>query len=101
MPREDFDAEEPMKCELSPRELQILRMAARGMVNKEVVNTLHLSNTIIKRNLSSVYGKLDVGQQRRGREQSRLGELSLLLGHHQGRVAPPFEARPHPLHGLH
>ncbi|MDP8971889.1 MAG: helix-turn-helix transcriptional regulator [Actinomycetota bacterium] len=90
MPREDFDAQEPMKCELSPRELQILRMAACGMGNKEVANTLHLSNTIIERNLSNVYGKLDVGQQRRGREQSRLGGLGLLLEHHQGRVAPPL-----------
>jgi DNA-binding NarL/FixJ family response regulator len=63
MPGEDFVAEEPMECELSPRELQILRTAARAMGNKEVANTVPLSDTIIKRNTSSDYGKLDVNSR--------------------------------------
>ncbi len=63
MPREDFDAEEPVESDLSRRELQVLRLAARGMGNKEVANTLHLSETTVKRNLSNVYGKLDVNNR--------------------------------------
>jgi DNA-binding NarL/FixJ family response regulator len=38
IPREDFDAEEPVESNLSRRELQVLRLAARGMGNKEVAN---------------------------------------------------------------
>ncbi len=60
MPREDFDAEERAESELSRRETQILRLVASGMGNKEVANTLHLSETTIKRHLSNVYDKLDV-----------------------------------------
>lgn len=60
MLREDFDAEEPVESNLSRRELQVLCLASRGMGNKEVANTLHLSEATIKRNLSNVYGKLDV-----------------------------------------
>jgi DNA-binding NarL/FixJ family response regulator len=63
MPRDDFDAEELVESSLSGREMQILRLAARGMGNKEVANTLHLSETTIKRNLSNVYGKLDVNSR--------------------------------------
>jgi DNA-binding NarL/FixJ family response regulator len=33
------------------------------MGNKEVANTLHLSETTVKRNLSNVYGKLDVNNR--------------------------------------
>ena len=60
VPREDFDTEEPMQRELSQRELQVLRLAARGAGNKEVADALHLSETTVKRTLSNVYGKLDV-----------------------------------------
>ena len=63
MPREDFDAEEPVESDLSRRELQVLRLAARGMGNKEVANNLHLSETTVKRNLSNVYSKLDVNNR--------------------------------------
>ena len=60
VPREDLDVEEPTESELSQREMQILRLVARGVGNKEVANTLHLSETTIKRNLSNVYDKLGV-----------------------------------------
>ena len=52
-----------MESDLSRRELQVLRLAARGMGNKEVANTLHLSETTVKRNLSNVYSKLDVNNR--------------------------------------
>ena len=60
VPREDFDAEEPTESELSQRELQVLRLAARGAGNKEVADALRLSERTVKRTLSNVYDKLDV-----------------------------------------
>lgn len=63
MPREDFGAKEPVEGDLSRRELQILRLAARGMGNKELADTLHLSETTVKRNLSNVYDKLGVNSR--------------------------------------
>ena len=58
LPREDYDAEELAESVLSRRETQILRLVARGMGNKEVAESLHLSETTVKRHLSNVYDKL-------------------------------------------
>ena len=69
VPREDYDAEEPAESPLSRREMQILLLVAQGMGNREVAETLHLSETTVKRNLSRVYDKLDV--RTRGEAVSR------------------------------
>ncbi len=46
---------------LTSREMEILLAVARGMGNKQAGQKLHISETTIKRHLSSVYAKLDVG----------------------------------------
>ena len=69
VPREDYDAEASAESPLSPREVEILRMVARGAGNKEVSETLHLSETTVKRHLSNVYDKL--GVRTRGEAVSR------------------------------
>ena len=60
LPREDYDAEEPAENTLSRREVQILRLVARGAGNREVADSLHLSESTVKRHLSNVYDKLGV-----------------------------------------
>lgn len=46
---------------LSRRETEILTLAARALSNREIAETLHLSEGTVKRHLSNVYEKLDVG----------------------------------------
>lgn len=45
---------------LSPRELEILQHAARGLDNDEIAATLHLSTRTVERHLSNAYAKLDL-----------------------------------------
>ncbi|KRE57014.1 alpha/beta fold hydrolase [Phycicoccus sp. Soil748] len=45
---------------LSPRELEILRHAARGLDNDEIAAALHLSTRTVERHLSNAYAKLDL-----------------------------------------
>jgi len=60
VPREEYDAEEPAENTLSRREVQILRLVARGAGNREVADSLHLSESTVKRHLSNIYHKLGV-----------------------------------------
>ncbi len=69
VPREEYDAEEPAENTLSRREVQILRLVARGVGNREVADSLHLSESTVKRHLSNVYDKLGVNT--RGEAVSR------------------------------
>ncbi len=69
VPREEYDAEEPAENTLSRREVQILRLVARGAGNREVADSLHLSESTVKRHLSNVYDKLGVNT--RGEAVSR------------------------------
>ncbi|MEJ7820244.1 MAG: response regulator transcription factor [Rubrobacteraceae bacterium] len=45
---------------LTPREAEILLLAARGMGNLGIAQYLHLSERTVKRHLSNVYKKIDV-----------------------------------------
>ena len=69
VPRTELGKEAPPEGPLSPREVEVLRMVARGAGNKEVSETLHLSETTVKRHLSNVYDK--VGVRTRGEAVSR------------------------------
>jgi DNA-binding NarL/FixJ family response regulator len=53
------DLDEP----LTDRELEVLRLAARGMANKEISTALDLSVRTVEAHLSHVFGKLDVGSR--------------------------------------
>jgi len=46
--------------DLSPRELEVLRLAARGATTKEVAKALQISRRSVDAHLSNVYRKLDV-----------------------------------------
>jgi predicted ATPase/DNA-binding CsgD family transcriptional regulator len=48
---------------LTRRELEVLRLLARGMSNREVAANLHLSEHTVHRHASNVYGKLGVSSR--------------------------------------
>jgi NarL family two-component system response regulator LiaR len=45
---------------LTPRELEVLRLVARGLQNKRIASELHLSEKTVKTHVSAVLRKLDV-----------------------------------------
>jgi DNA-binding NarL/FixJ family response regulator len=45
---------------LSDRELEVLLQAARGMSNRQIAGSLHLSEATVKRHLANIYPKLSV-----------------------------------------
>ena len=48
---------------LSSREVEILRLLAEGMPNKEIARVVHLSVRTIEAHLRSIFGKLQVGSR--------------------------------------
>jgi HD-GYP domain-containing protein (c-di-GMP phosphodiesterase class II)/DNA-binding CsgD family transcriptional regulator len=51
-------------CDLTDREVQVLRLAARGLSNREIAETLVLSERTVQHHLASVYDK--TGRRTRG-----------------------------------
>jgi DNA-binding NarL/FixJ family response regulator len=45
---------------LTEREVEILRLARRGLPNPQIANSLHISPGTVRNHLSSIYRKLDV-----------------------------------------
>lgn len=61
VPRETLHrTEEDGPGDLTPREREVLLLAARGLGNGRIGENLHLSKTTVKRHLSNVYEKLGV-----------------------------------------
>lgn len=45
---------------LTKRELEVLRLLTKGMLNKEIAKTLYISEKTVKNHISSIFRKLDV-----------------------------------------
>jgi len=48
---------------LSNRETDIIKLAARGMTNKDIADELHLSNRTVEGHLTTIFNKLGVGSR--------------------------------------
>ena len=59
---------------LTRREFEVLRLAAKGLTNAQIAETLVISLTTVNSYLSSVYSKLGVS--------SRLGAMRYAIDHH-------------------
>jgi len=55
-PSEHFDG-------LTPRELQILKMVATGLANKQIAYRLKVSQKTVRNHISNVYAKLHIGDR--------------------------------------
>ena len=53
----------PAPPALSTREVEVLRLVARGLTNAEVGRALHISEATVKTHLLRVFGKLDVSDR--------------------------------------
>ena len=63
---------------LSERELEVLKLVADGLRNKEIASILSLAERTVKLHLTRVYGKLDVTNRTEAmREAARRGIISL------------------------
>jgi NarL family two-component system response regulator LiaR len=59
---EKEDGKKPF-IELSERETEVLHLVARGMTNKHISDTLHISVRTVQRHLNSIFNKLNVGSR--------------------------------------
>lgn len=65
-------------AELSEREMEILKLAARGMSNQDIATHLYLSRRTIQSHLSNIFRKMDVGSRTEAILQAlRKGRLGL------------------------
>ena len=48
---------------LTPRQIEVLRLVARGMTNAEIAEALFLSRRTVHAHLRSIFHKLDVGHR--------------------------------------
>lgn len=64
--------------ELTPRELDVLQLLGRGLANKQIAATLHLSENTVKFHIAAIYGKFGVGNRAEAVLQgARRGLISL------------------------
>jgi DNA-binding NarL/FixJ family response regulator len=57
--RRTNNAQYPDPCDLSPREVQVVRLIVAGMSNKEISSNLHLSEKTIKNHISRIFTKFN------------------------------------------
>ncbi|HEY7644278.1 MAG TPA: LuxR C-terminal-related transcriptional regulator, partial [Hyphomicrobiales bacterium] len=61
--------------ELTPRQLDTLILASKGMSNKEIARTLDISPETVKSHLSDIYLRFSVGSRLEAIEYARLKGL--------------------------
>jgi DNA-binding NarL/FixJ family response regulator len=73
--RQSKPAPSPLAEPLTPRELDILRLMVNGLSNKEIADTLVISEGTVKNHISNILGKMEV----RDRTQAALKAKELHL----------------------
>jgi NarL family two-component system response regulator LiaR len=53
----------PVPDELTPRELEVLRLVAQGMSNREIAQALTISEKTVKTHVSNILGKLNLADR--------------------------------------
>jgi two-component system, NarL family, response regulator len=56
-------SERKLGSSLSPRELEILEMVAKGLTNKEIGRTIQVSHFTVRNHVANIIAKLDVGDR--------------------------------------
>jgi DNA-binding NarL/FixJ family response regulator len=56
-------APEPPPGNLSPREIEVMKLVARGMTNDEITSSLDISLNTVKRHLMEIFSKLGAGSR--------------------------------------
>lgn len=56
-------AEESVQESLTEREMEVLKLAAKGMTNQEIAQELALSVRTVQTHLSNIFGKMQVGSR--------------------------------------
>jgi DNA-binding NarL/FixJ family response regulator len=69
---------------LTPRELDVIRLLAKGLSNAELAATLHLSETTVKTHVTRILSKLDL----RDRAQA------IIVAYETGLITPGSTDRP-------
>jgi DNA-binding NarL/FixJ family response regulator len=59
---------------ISPRELELLLLAARGLSNGRIASSLHLSESTVKRHLANLYPKMGVHSRGEASKEALLRE---------------------------
>jgi DNA-binding NarL/FixJ family response regulator len=59
---------------ISPRELEILLLAARGLSNNQIASSLHLSESTVKRHFANLYPKMGVHSRGEASREALLRE---------------------------
>ncbi len=54
---------EPAPGDLTPRELEVLRLIAQGLSNREIAQNLEISEKTVKTHVSNILGKLHLSDR--------------------------------------
>ena len=64
VPREALEWDDAGKeVDLTPREREIVLFVTRGLSNRQIANSIHISEATVKRHLANIYAKLDVSSR--------------------------------------
>ncbi len=59
----DSEATEKIRAELSPRELEVLRLIANGKDNAQIARDLYISSKTVKNHISNILAKLQISNR--------------------------------------
>lgn len=63
VPEQNEQVRQQEEIEISDREMEILRLAARGMSNQDIADSMFLSRRTVQTHLANIFRKMDVGSR--------------------------------------